>query len=70
MELVQRFILWMGDVRTMRFYEDFWHQLTPLKKEEGICHAKNSSQGSRVLVAGYPTRERVRTKIVGQIEST
>ena len=60
----------MGDVRIMRFYEDSLHQLTPLEKEEGMCHAKNSIQGSWVLVAGYPTRERVRSKTVGQMEST
>ena len=60
----------MGDMRTMRLYEDFWHQLTPLEKEEFMCHAKNSIQGSWVLVAGYPTREHVRSKTVSQMGST
>ena len=54
----------------MRFYEDSWHQLTPLETEEGMCCAKNSIEGSWVLVAGYPTREHVRSKIVFQMEST
>ena len=59
----------MGDGRTLRFYEDSWYKLNPLETEEGMCCAKNSIEESWVFVVGYPNREHVRSKMVGQMGS-